>query len=92
MKTRLIPALSTLCAAAITSVFSLLQRVSFSVFLKRLAIAVAIFLVIGLIAEIVIEWNFKPEEEPDAQDEQGNDMEVEDNIDTEAESDEDQIL
>ena len=89
MKTKQIPALTTLSAAAITSVFSLVQRVSFSIFLKRLVIATAIFLFLGIVAEIVIEWNFKSKEEPSGED-LGDDMEVEENIDIETESDENQ--
>ena len=59
MKTKPIPIIITLAAALISCVISILQRVEFSIFLSRLIIVVAIFMVMGTIIKIVLDYAFK---------------------------------
>ncbi|MCR5581185.1 MAG: hypothetical protein K6F66_06310 [Pseudobutyrivibrio sp.] len=70
MKTKPIPIIITLAAALISCVTSIVQRVEFSVFLSRLAIVVAIFLVMGTIIKIILDYSFKTLEPPVPLDEQ----------------------
>lgn len=58
-----IPIMITLAAAFISCVVSICQRVDFSVFVLRFAVTVAIFLVLGTIARILLESAFKVMEE-----------------------------
>ena len=52
-----------LLGALVSCIGSLIEKVTLGTFVKRLAITVVIFIVIAFIIEIIIDWNFKPEEE-----------------------------
>ena len=86
-RSRLITAGIVLLAAFVSCICSLIERISLATSLKRLAITIGIFIVIAFIIEIIIEWNFKPEEEeeetenPEGEESEENAVE---NIDTEA--------
>ncbi|MCM1257442.1 MAG: hypothetical protein NC307_06275 [Roseburia sp.] len=70
MNTKPIPALLALFAGFVTCIMSFVQHVDIVVFAKRFVIVCVIFFIIGMIARILIEVNFKdylypaPEEEP----------------------------
>lgn len=70
MNTKPIPALLALFAGFVTCVMSFVQHVDIVVFAKRFVIVCVIFFVIGMVARILIELNFKdiinppPAEEP----------------------------
>lgn len=70
MNTKPIPALLALFAGFVTCVMSFAQHVDIVVFAKRFVIVCVIFFIIGMIARILIELNFKdiinpePSEEP----------------------------
>ncbi len=70
MKTKPIPIMITLTAALISCVTSIIQKVEFSVFLSRLIIVVAIFLVMGTIIKIILDYSFKTLEPPVSIDEE----------------------
>lgn len=62
-RSRLITAGIVLLGALVSCIGSLIEKVTLGTFVKRLAITVVIFIVIAFIIEIIIDWNFKPEEE-----------------------------
>lgn len=70
MNTKPIPALLALFAGFVTCIMSFVQHVDIVVFAKRFVVVCVIFYIIGLIARILIDINFKdilypaPEEEP----------------------------
>ncbi len=64
MNTKPIPIIITLAAAFISCVVSILQRVEFSVFVTRLLIVVLIFLFMGTVIKIVLDYSFKTLEPP----------------------------
>ena len=70
MKTKPIPIIITLAAAFISCVISIMQKATFSVFISRLAIVVAIFLVMGTIIKLVLDYSFKTLEPPVSIDDQ----------------------
>ena len=70
MKTKPIPIIITLAAAFISCVISIMQKAAFSVFISRLAIVVAIFLVMGTIIKLVLDYSFKTLEPPVSIDDQ----------------------
>jgi len=57
--TKTVPIIITLAAALISCVASIAQGVEFSVFVTRLFIVVAIFIVLGTIIKIVLDYAFK---------------------------------
>lgn len=74
MNTKPIPALLALIAGFVTCVMSFVQHVDIVVFAKRFVIVCVIFFIIGMVARILIEVNFKdilhpePEEEAVSED------------------------
>ena len=76
-KTKLIPPFTALLASLISCVVSIVQQVDFALFVKRLAIAAAVFLLIGYIVRIALWYVFKPEpEESEEEDKEGSDEDV----------------
>lgn len=67
MKTRSIPVIIVLIAAAISCFASVIQGVSFDIFTKRLFWAVVIFSVIGVIVSVVMRRGFQTMEEDEEQ-------------------------
>ncbi len=63
MKTNAIPAIIMLTAGLIDCILSFYERVSLFKFTKRLLIVLVIFYVLGCVVKIVIDCNFKEEEE-----------------------------
>lgn len=59
MNTKPIPIIITLSAALISCVVSIIQRVEFSVFVSRLLIVVLVFLVMGTIIKMILDYSFR---------------------------------
>lgn len=59
MNTKPVPVIITLAAAFISCVVSIYQKVEFSVFVIRLAIVVVIFLFMGTVIKIILDFSFK---------------------------------
>lgn len=59
INTKPVPIIITLAAAFISCVISISQKVEFSEFVKRLAIVVVIFLVMGTIIKMILDYAFK---------------------------------
>ena len=59
MNTKPIPIIITLIAALISCIMSILQRVEFSVFVYRLFVVVLVFLVMGTIIKMVLDFSFR---------------------------------
>jgi len=59
MNTKPIPVIITLAAAFISCVVSILQRVEFAVFVRRLFLVVVIFLFMGTIIKIILDYSFR---------------------------------
>ncbi len=80
MNTKPIPIIITLAAAFISCVFSIVQRVEFSVFVRRLVLVVIIFLFMGTVIKMVLDYAFKTLEEQTPLDEaiSGIDPELDD--------------
>ena len=70
MNTKPIPVIITLAAAFISCVISILQKVEFQVFVSRLLIVVVIFLVMGTIIKMILDYAFRVLEPPVSLDEQ----------------------
>lgn len=97
MNTKPIPALLALFAGFVTCVMSFVQHVDIVIFAKRFVIVCIIFFIIGMIARILIELNFKdilypaPEEEPVNEESIENIESKEASEDDAAESDEEPV-
>ncbi len=63
VNTKLVPAFIALLAASISCVTSILQRVDFSLFTKRLVISTLVFLLLGTIIKMLLDYSFKVMEE-----------------------------
>ena len=59
INTKPVPIIITLAAAFISCVISISQKVEFSEFVKRLTIVVVIFLVMGTIIKMILDYAFK---------------------------------
>ena len=59
MNTKTVPVIITLSAALLSCVISIIQRVEFSVFVCRLLVVVAIFLVMGTIIKMILDYSFR---------------------------------
>ena len=59
MNTKPIPVIITLAAAFISCVVSIMQRVEFAKFVSRLLIVVVIFLVMGTIIKMILDYSFR---------------------------------
>ncbi len=74
MNTKTVPIIITLAAAFISCVISIVQHVEFGVFVMRLFVTVAIFLVMGTIIKIILDNAFKVIEETPSIDDEVPDM------------------
>ena len=73
MNTKSIPACLALLAGFVTGVISFVQHVDTVVFAKRFIIVCIIFFVIGTVASVIININFKDmEEEAEPEGEEGS--------------------
>ncbi|MBP5265534.1 MAG: hypothetical protein J6Z06_01780 [Lachnospiraceae bacterium] len=63
MNTKLIPPVVALTASAIACVVSIIQRVPFGTFTIRLVVSALLFLTIGTIIKMVLDWALAPEAE-----------------------------
>lgn len=70
MKTKSIPIIIVLIAAAISCFASVIQGVSFDIFTKRLFWTVIIFAIIGVIVSIVMHQGFRTMESEEEQTEE----------------------
>ncbi|MCR5196907.1 MAG: hypothetical protein K6D38_11335 [Pseudobutyrivibrio sp.] len=59
INTKPVPVIITLAAAFISCVISIVQKVDFSTFVSRLLIVVVIFLVMGTIIKMILDYAFK---------------------------------
>ncbi len=59
MNTKPIPIIITLAAAFISCLMSIFQGKDFSVFVYRLLIVVVVFLVLGTIIKMILDYSFK---------------------------------
>lgn len=82
MNTKPIPALLALIAGFVTCIMSFVQHVDIVVFAKRFIIVCVIFFIIGMIARMLIELNFKDILYPEPQEEAVSDDSIE-NIESE---------
>ena len=78
MKTKPIPVIITLSAALISCVMSLLQRVEFKVFVSRLLVVVVIFLFMGTIIKMILDYSFRTLEPTVSLDEQMDGIQLND--------------
>lgn len=63
MNTKPIPPVVALLASAIACIVSIFQHVSFGTFTIRLVVSALLFLTIGTIIKMVLDWAFAPEAE-----------------------------
>ena len=59
MNTKPIPVIIALAAALLSCVISIVQHVEFSVFVSRLLVVVLIFLVMGTIIKMILDYSFR---------------------------------
>ncbi|MCR4830664.1 MAG: hypothetical protein K5883_04345 [Pseudobutyrivibrio sp.] len=59
MNTKPVPIIITLTAAFISCVVSIIQHVEFSVFVTRLLVVVLVFIIMGTIIKIILDYSFK---------------------------------
>ena len=59
MNTKPVPVIITLAAAFISCVVSIFQRVEFSVFVTRLLIVVLVFMFMGTVIKLVLDYSFR---------------------------------
>lgn len=88
MNTKPIPALLALFAGFVTCVMSFVQHVDIVIFAKRFVIVCIIFFIIGMIARILIELNFKDILYPAPEEESVNEESIE-NIESKEASEDD---
>lgn len=79
MNTKQIPILIVLLSAGISCVFSIVQKVPFSIFFKRFLITVLVFTVVGWIVKTLLDKAFNNEEEAEEGEGDGENPEGEDN-------------
>ncbi|MBR6281003.1 MAG: hypothetical protein IKR14_00730 [Lachnospiraceae bacterium] len=63
MNTKLIPPVVALLASAIACIVSIVQHVPFGTFTIRLVVSALLFLTIGTIIKMVLDWALAPEAE-----------------------------
>ncbi len=59
VNTKTVPIIITLAAAFISCIISIFQQVEFGIFVKRLSITVAIFLVMGTFIKMLLDYSFR---------------------------------
>jgi hypothetical protein len=74
MNTKPIPIIITLAAAFISCIMSIVQKVDFSIFVTRLTVVVLIFMTLGTIIKMVLDYSFKVMEPPETMDEETPDI------------------
>ena len=74
MNTKPIPIIITLAAAFISCVMSIIQRVEFSVFVTRLLVVVLIFLTLGTIIKMILDYAFRELEPAESLDDEPQDI------------------
>ena len=74
MNTKHIPIIITLAAAFISCVMSIIQRVEFSVFVSRLLVVVIIFLTMGSIIKMILDYAFRELEPAESLDSEPQDI------------------
>ena len=85
MNTKQVPILIILLAAGISCVFSIVQKVSFSVFFRRFLITVLVFTIVGWIVKTLLDkaFNNEIEGEEGEESEEGESDSEEGELDTE---------
>jgi hypothetical protein len=73
MKTKSLPAIIMLVAGFIDCIFAILQHQSLMEFTRQLLLVLVIFYILGCAVQLVLDINFKPMEEIDGQEENGDD-------------------
>ena len=64
INTKPVPIVITLAAAFISCVVSIFQRVDFSIFVRRLFIVVLVFMFMGTVIKIILDYSFRTLEPP----------------------------
>ena len=64
INTKPVPIIITLAAAFISCIVSISQRVDFSIFVTRLLVVVLIFLFMGTVIKIILDYSFRTLEPP----------------------------
>ncbi len=64
INTKPVPIIITLAAAFISCVVSIFQRVDFSIFVRRLFIVVLVFMFMGTVIKIILDYSFRTLEPP----------------------------
>ena len=64
VNTKPVPIVITLAAAFISCVVSIFQRVDFSIFVRRLFIVVLVFMFMGTVIKIILDYSFRTLEPP----------------------------
>ena len=59
MNTKPIPVIITLAAALLSCVISIVEHVDFSVFVSRLLVVVLVFLTMGTIIKMILDYSFR---------------------------------
>lgn len=59
INTKPVPIVITLAAAFISCIVSILQRVDFSIFVARLLVVVLIFMFMGTVIKIILDYSFR---------------------------------
>ncbi|MCR5640378.1 MAG: hypothetical protein K6G04_03380 [Lachnospiraceae bacterium] len=74
MNTKMIPPFVALMACAISCIVSIVQHVAFGTFTVRLVVSALLFLTIGSIVKMVLDWALAPEAElPEDMEEESSD-------------------
>ncbi|MBR5637563.1 MAG: hypothetical protein IKW81_11600 [Pseudobutyrivibrio sp.] len=84
MNTKPIPIIITLAAAFLSCVISIVQRVEFAVFVSRLLVVVIIFLCMGTVIKMILDYAFRTLEPVTSLDEEPPDIDsimIEDGVD-----------
>ena len=75
MKTRFIPAIVTLIAAAVVSIANIIKQTELKSGLITLLIVIMIFYILGVIAKVIVEKTIKAKEEETKEVEEENEQE-----------------
>lgn len=62
--TKVVPALITLVAVFISCIISIIQGASFSIFVQRLLIVFIIFIILGTLIKMLLDYSFKTMDDP----------------------------
>lgn len=79
MKTKQIPAIIMLIAGLVTSIAAVINHMETVQFLKILVVVLIVFYIIGCVAKVILDRNFKEEVEEEATEEAAEEEETAEN-------------